>query len=132
MIFGFVASIACSAVTPPILSDVEKLLDGELADMAFTDPPYNVNYVNSEKDRKKGKNRPILNDALGEDFGALLYDACVNLLTLTKGAVYICMYSSELDRLQKAFREAGGKWSTFVIWAKNNLHARPLRLPAPI
>ena len=22
-------------------------------------------------------------------------------------------------RLQKAFREAGGKWSTFVIWAKN-------------
>ena len=29
------------------------------------------------------------------------------------------MSSSELDRLQKAFREAGGKWSTFVIWAKN-------------
>jgi DNA modification methylase len=26
---------------------------------------------------------------------------------------------SELDTLQKAFREAGGKWSTFVIWAKN-------------
>ena len=38
---------------------------------------------------------------------------------VTKGAVYICMSSSELDRLQKAFREAGGKWSTFVIWAKN-------------
>jgi ParB-like chromosome segregation protein Spo0J len=49
----------------------------------------------------------------------LLYDACVNILTVTKGAVYICMSSSELDRLQKAFREAGGKWSTFVIWAKN-------------
>ena len=29
------------------------------------------------------------------------------------------MSSSELDTLQKAFREAGGKWSTFVIWAKN-------------
>ncbi len=29
------------------------------------------------------------------------------------------MSSSELDRLQKAFRDAGGKWSTFVIWAKN-------------
>ena len=38
---------------------------------------------------------------------------------VTKGAVYICMSSSELDTLQKAFREAGGKWSTFVIWAKN-------------
>jgi DNA modification methylase len=29
------------------------------------------------------------------------------------------MSSSELDTLQKAFREAGGKWSTFIIWAKN-------------
>ena len=29
------------------------------------------------------------------------------------------MSSSELDVLQAAFREAGGKWSTFIIWAKN-------------
>ena len=102
-----------------VLSDVEKVLGGELADIAFTDPPYNVNYANSGKDKLRGKNRPMLNDALGEDFDALLYDTCVNILTLTKGAVYICMSSSELDRLQKAFRKAGGKWSTFVIWAKN-------------
>ena len=31
----------------------------------------------------------------------------------------MAMSSSELDVLQSAFREAGGKWSTFVIWAKN-------------
>jgi DNA modification methylase len=103
-----------------VLADVERVLSGELADMTFTDPPYNVNYANSAKDKLRGKNRPILNDSLGEEFGSLLYDACVNILTLTKGAVYICMSSSELDRLQKAFREAGGKWSTFVIWAKNS------------
>jgi len=109
--------VLCGDAT--VLADAEKVLDGELAHMAFTDPPYNVNYANTPKDKLRGKNRPILNDALGEDFGALLYDACVNILTLTKGAVYICMSSSELDRLQKAFREAGGKWSTFVIWAKN-------------
>jgi DNA modification methylase len=29
------------------------------------------------------------------------------------------MSSSELDTLQKAFREGGGHWSTFIIWAKN-------------
>ena len=29
------------------------------------------------------------------------------------------MSSSELDVLQSAFRAAGGKWSTFIIWAKN-------------
>ena len=109
--------VLCGDAT--VLSDVEKLLAGELADMAFTDPPYNVNYANSAKDKLRGKDRPILNDALGDDFGAFLYDACVNLLTVTKGAVYVCMSSSELDALQKAFRAAGGKWSTFVIWAKN-------------
>jgi DNA modification methylase len=38
---------------------------------------------------------------------------------LTKGAVYVCMSSSELHTLQRAFTAAGGKWSTFVIWAKN-------------
>ena len=102
-----------------VLSDVEMLLGGELADMTFCDPPYNVNYANSANDKMRGKNRAILNDALGESFGAFLYDASVNILSVTKGAVYICMSSSELDTLQKAFREAGGKWSTFVIWAKN-------------
>jgi DNA modification methylase len=109
--------VLCGDAT--VLSDVEKLLGGELADMCFTDPPYNVNYANSAKDKLRGKNRPILNDALGESFGTFLYDASVNILTVTKGAIYICMSSSELDTLQKAFREAGGKWSTFVIWAKN-------------
>ena len=38
-----------------------------------------------------------------------LYDASVNILTVTKGAVYICMSSSELDTLQKAFCEAGAE-----------------------
>ena len=109
--------VICGDAT--VLGDVETVLDGELADMTFCDPPYNVNYANSAKDKQRGKDRAILNDALGESFGAFLYDASVNILTATKGAVYICMSSSELDTLQKAFREAGGKWSTFVIWAKN-------------
>jgi DNA modification methylase len=109
--------VLCGDAT--VLADVELVLGGELADMAFTDPPYNVNYSNSVDKKRRGKNRPILNDALGEGFGELLYDACVNILTVTKGAVYICMSSSELDVLQKAFRAAGGHWSTFVIWAKN-------------
>ena len=91
----------------------------ELADMAFTDPPYNVNYANTAKDKLRGKNRPILNDNLGDDFDAFLTAACTNLLSVTKGAVYIAMSSSELDTLQAAFRAAGGKWSTFIIWAKN-------------
>jgi DNA modification methylase len=95
------------------------VLGGQLADMTFCDPPYNVDYANSPKDKLRGKHRPILNDDLGGGFDAFLYDACVNILSVTKGACYICMSSSELHSLQRAFAAAGGKWSTFVIWAKN-------------
>jgi len=99
--------------------DFHTLLGDELVDMTFTDPPYNVNYANTAKDKLRGKNRAILNDNLGEGFGAFLQAACQNILDMTKGGVYIAMSSSELDTLQLAFRAAGGKWSTFVIWAKN-------------
>ena len=99
--------------------DYKALLGDELADMTVTDPPYNVNYANTAKDKMRGTNRPILNDNMGEGFAGFLLLACQNILAVTKGAVYIAMSSSELDTLQSAFRAAGGKWSTFVIWAKN-------------
>jgi DNA modification methylase len=102
-----------------VLANVEKALDGALADMVFTDPPYNVDYGNAAKDKMRGNKRTIMNDNLGEGFEKFLYDACVNMLTVCKGGLYVCMSSSELHSLQKAFTEAGGKWSTFVIWAKN-------------
>jgi DNA modification methylase len=101
------------------LEAVEKVLAGGLADMVFTDPPYNVNYGATMKDKLRKKSRKIANDNLGGDFEQFLRDACVNMLAVTKGAIYICMSSSELHTLEKAFREAGGHWSTFVIWAKN-------------
>ena len=109
--------VLCGDAT--IRADVDKLLDGELADMAFSDPPYNVDYANSAKDKLRGKNRPILNDALGEGFGAFLQAASTNMLAVTKGAIYICMSSSELHTLYAAFTSAGGHWSTFLIWSKN-------------
>jgi DNA modification methylase len=102
-----------------VLADVEWVLGGQLADMCFTDSPYNVDYANSPKDKLRGRHRPILNDNLGSGFEALLYEASINILSVTKGAVYVCMSSSELHTLQRAFAAAGGKWSTFVIWAKN-------------
>jgi len=99
--------------------DYKALLGNELVDMTVTDPPYGVNYANSATDKMRGKNRPILNDNLGSEFEPFLLATCQNILDVTKGAVYIAMSSSELDTLQAAFRAAGGKWSTFIIWAKN-------------
>jgi DNA modification methylase len=102
-----------------VLADVERAMDGQLAGMTFTDPPYNVDYGSSAKDKQRGNTRKILNDDLGSGFEAFLLDACTNILSVTKGACYVCMSSSELHTLQRAFTAAGGKWSTFVIWAKH-------------
>ncbi len=98
---------------------VQKVLADGLADMVFTDPPYNVNYGATMKDKLRGKKRKIANDNLGDCFEQFLRDVCANLLTVTKGAIYVCMSSSELHTLHRAFTESGGHWSTFVIWAKN-------------
>ncbi len=95
------------------------LLGDEIADMAFTDPPYNVDYSNSAKDKMRGTDRPILNDNLGAGFYDFLLAALTPMLAHCSGGIYVAMSSSELDVLQKAFRAAGGKWSTFIIWAKN-------------
>ncbi len=87
--------------------------------MTFTDPPYNVDYGSSAKDKLRGNKRKILNDDLGNGFEAFLLTPAPTSSAVTKGAVYVCMSSSELHTLQSAFTAAGGKWSTFVIWAKH-------------
>ena len=69
---------------------------------------------------RRAKKLKIGNDTLGGKFYEFLRDACTNMLAVTKGAIYICMSSSELHTLHQAFTEAGGYWSTFVIWAKHH------------
>jgi DNA modification methylase len=95
----------------------ERLMPGQGADMVFSDFPYNVKY----KQARGGKQvRTIANDDLGAAFEQFLQAACVQILAVTRGAVYLCMSSSELHTLHKAFTAAGGHWSTFVIWDKGH------------
>ena len=109
--------LLCGDATDP--ASYEALMADAQADMVFCDPPYNVDYANSAKDKMRGKDRPILNDNLGDGFYDFLLSALTPMLSRCAGATYIAMSSSELDTLQQAFRAAGGKWSTFIIWAKN-------------
>ena len=109
--------VICGDATDP--DAYAKVLGDEIADMVFTDPPYNVNYANSAKDKMRGKDRAILNDNLGDGFYDFLLAALTPTVGHCQGGIYVAMSSSELDRLQAAFRAAGGHWSTFVIWAKN-------------
>ncbi|GAD22602.1 DNA modification methylase [Acidovorax sp. MR-S7] len=67
----------------------------------------------------RGADRAILNDNLGDGFYDFLLAALTPTIGNCRGGIYVAMSSSELDVLQAAFRAAGGKWSTFIIWAKN-------------
>ena len=94
---------------------LDTLLADETANMVFTDPPYNVAYQG-----KTARKLQIHNDALGEKFHAFLRQALANLIAVCRGALYVCMSSSELHTLYQAFIDAGGHWSTFLIWAKHH------------
>ncbi len=97
------------------IEDVQRALGaGHLADMGFVDPPYNVAYEGGTAAKMT-----IANDALGGGFADFLRPALANLLSVTKGACYVCMSSSEWPTLHRVWQEAGGKWSSTIIWAKN-------------
>lgn len=98
------------------IEDMEYLMNGKRARATITDPPYNVAYADN---KKKNKHRAIQNDDLGDQFSNFLFNVCQNILSVTDGAIYIFMSSSELHTLQAAFIKAGGHWSTFIIWVKN-------------
>jgi DNA modification methylase len=96
---------------------LDRVLEGRPAAMVFSDPPYNVAYM--QKGSGSARSRPIANDNLGSQFEDFLQAACVELLRVTQGAVYLYMSSSELHTLHRAFTAAGGHWSTFLIWSKD-------------
>jgi hypothetical protein len=77
--------ILCGDATSP--ESFERLLQGEPADMAFVDLPFNVNYA-----QRRGAghgSRKIANDNLGTHFEEFLYTVCVQLLSVTRGALLL-------------------------------------------
>ncbi len=108
--------ILCGDSTLP--RSLSEVLENQAADLIYADPPYNVAYVGSPRPSSAAP-RPILNDNLGNEFGGFLYRSCVAMLGVAGGAIYISMGSSELHTLYQAFTDAGGHWSTFIIWVKN-------------
>lgn len=102
-----------------VASNLKTVLEHQPADLIYADLPYNVDYSGSPRSSKTRARRAILNDNLGSDFGKFLYDSCVAMLAVAGGAIYISMSSSELHTLYKAFTDAGGHWSTYLIWVKD-------------
>jgi DNA modification methylase len=112
---GNVHRILCGDSTS--VECLNQVLEGHTADLVYADAPYNCAYSSSgSAGRKLG---PILNDNLGKDFGKFLADSCAAILAVSGGAIYISMSSSELHTLYQAFTQAGGHWSTYIVWVKD-------------
>ena len=97
----------------------QKLMQGEMADMVVTDPPYNVAYEGKTKDALTIKNDSMGND----DFYKFLYDFYSALTTAVKkgGAIYVWHASSEVITFGKAMVDAGWLLKQQLIWIKNSM-----------
>jgi DNA modification methylase len=92
------------------------LMDGKLANLTVTDPPYNVNYEGSA-----GK---IQNDNMADDkFYQFLFDAFTNTEKSMAQDASIYVFHSDTEGLnfRRAFSDAGFYLSGTCIWKKQSL-----------
>jgi len=101
------------------IQHVERLMDGEKAEMCVTDPPYNVSYEGKTKESLK-----IKNDEMDDDtFYQFLYDAHISMFSAVNegGALYVFHADSEGLNFRKAFKKSGFLLKQCCIWVKNSM-----------
>jgi DNA modification methylase len=100
------------------LTEVERLMAGEKADMVFTDPPYGVAYEGGHNDKKR---QQIQNDALeGEDLTSLFYGALTAAITVTEdhAPFYVWFASGKSVETFAAFADLPLKLRAVIQWYK--------------
>lgn len=103
--------------------DVQKLMDGELADLVITDPPYGVSYEeNNGATNENRKNSHIENDELKDkalqDFLTAVF--CRAMESLSPGGAFYIYYATVSSvQFQAAAAAAGMKIREILIWNKN-------------
>lgn len=98
--------------------DVARLMDGNVADLVFTDPPYNINYVNIK--HRKFKVREITNDNMDSEHFRMFCEAfCKQIKKYCRGCVYICAGQGEDGRTMFVVADRMLHNSTTIIWNKD-------------
>ena len=99
---------------------VAQCLEGQPADLAVTDPPYNVAYGAHGGQAADAPTRRLVNDALPpEEWEHFCRAWAAALIANVAGAMYICMSSKEWSLVARVLAEAGAHWSTTIVWAKD-------------
>lgn len=105
------------------IEDIEKLMDGERADLVVTDPPYNMNYTgagNTAKENRKG----IMNDHMPEDeFKIFLTDAYKAMFHAMKPGASCYVFYKEMGHgtFITSMEDAGLIYKQELIWVKDHL-----------
>ena len=113
-----------------VKEDVDVLMDGKVADLIETDPPYNVAIgKKGQQYKERGgydcgmTDRTILNDDMDDSsFRDFLNKVMVNFYNNIKpgGSIYVFHADTEGLNFRSAFKDAGFKLSECLIWKKNN------------
>ena len=104
---------------------VAKLMDGQKADMAFTDPPYLMDFTGGiHADGSKSfnsKHGGIKNDKMSKEDGDDFLDAInSNIQLFVNGAFYICFYRLKLGEYFESLKRTGLEVRALITWNKGN------------
>ena len=107
------------------VTDLDKLLNGNLADCVCTDPPYNMRYegAGGTADSKRKKNR-ILNDKMPEaEFKKFMTDVYKTMFCGMKDGASCYVFYKEMGEgtFITSMKEAGITFKQELIWVKNQL-----------
>ena len=90
---------------------VERLMDGQKADMVFTDPPYNIDYQGLNDKREKIKNDKMPDD----EFVQFLGDSLMGCET-----IYVCCSWQYAHLFKQAMTNIARAPKAMIVWNKVN------------